>query len=144
MVISSATVNQSTSTEHPNRDIETRSSPLSSTKINAIDPAESVTNNDNLQLYVSNIAPDVTLREVEHMVCESIGVVSVLQVKRLISSWQDISTLNYVSYKVTIDAQFRDNALRISNWPSGVRCREFRDFHNSAWRPSTRVNRLSS
>lgn len=139
-----AVPNQSTSSEHQHSFINKPNSPLSSTRLSAINSAERVTANTNLQLYVSNIAPDVTEHELKQMICESLGAVEVLHAKCLISSWQDISTFSYVSYKITVDNQFRDAALTASNWPKGVRCREFRDFINPAWRPSTRMIRDSS
>lgn len=117
---------------------------LSSTKLNTSDPAALSSNDTNLQLYISNIAPDVTVSEVKHMVRESLQADEVLHVKCLAPSWMDISTLNYVSFKVTVDAKFRDVAFRIANWPLGVRCREFRDLSNSVWRPTTRTTLLSS
>lgn len=130
--------NQSTSTS---TQCTYHHSPLSSTKLFANDPAP---NESLLQLYVSNIAPDVTENEVKQMVCESIGAPNVLDVKCLVPPWKDVSTLNYVSFKVTVDAQFRESAFRISNWPSGVRLRQFRDYYNSVWRPSTRMVQLST
>lgn len=115
-------------------------SPLSSTKLNAVDTMEQITNNAHLQLYVSNIAPDVSERELKEMICDSIGAADVLHVKCLVPSWQNVSLLRYVSYKVTVDAQFRKSAFKISNWPNGVRCREFLDISNAAWRPSSRID----
>lgn len=111
--------------------------PLSSTKLNAGNLTTQTPNDANLQLYVTNIAPDVTTSEVKQMVCQSIGADDVLHIKCLAPSWQNVSTLNFISFKVTVDALFRDAAFRTTNWPSGVRCREFREMCNSAWRPSS-------
>lgn len=117
-------------------------SPLSSTKLNASDPAVNP-DDTNLQLYVSNIAPDVKETDVKRMVCDSIGANDLINVKCLVPSWKNVHTLNFVSFKVTVHAQFRDAALRSSNWPSGVRCRIFKDFSDSVWRPSTSTSQLS-
>lgn len=63
MAITKATVpNEYTLSEHPNSGIEARSSSFSSTKLNSIDPEESITDNANLQLYVSIFFPDVCHR----------------------------------------------------------------------------------
>lgn len=140
---STSVSNPSTSSGHLHRSNDKHSSPLSSTKRNAVDFAERTLSNDILHLYVSNIAPDVTEHEIEKMVCESVGAPEVLRVKCLVPSWMNISDLNYVSYKVSVDAQFRETAFKIANWPSGVRCREFRDISSSAWRPATRITQIS-
>lgn len=117
------------------------SSPLTSTRSNIVDPAVDLPsdvniNNNTLQLYVSNIANDVTENEIGLMVCEALGAERVFNVKCLVSPWKDTSTLDYVSFKVVVDAQYRDTALNASKWPTGVRCREFRDRYSSVWRPT--------
>lgn len=143
MVTSSNASKQPTPEQPVVRDPVCRS-PLSSTRMNASDHLDILASNDTvLQLYVSNIAPDVTEHEVKQMVCESIGANDVYHVKCLAPSWRDTSTLNCISYKVTVDAKLRDCAFKASNWPSGVRCREFRDFSNSVWRPSSRESQYS-
>lgn len=118
------------------------SSPLSSTKINAKDQPPATLNKSCLSLYISNIANDVSGDEVAQMVCEAIGSKEVFSVKCLVSPWKNISTMDYVSFKVVIDAQYRNSALVNSNWPIGVRCREFRDHSSLAWRPPNRTNQL--
>lgn len=94
---------------------------------------------DPINLYVTNIATDVTEDELKLMVCESIGAEEVLSVKRLVPPWKNVSMLDYVSYKVSVEAKFRNSALKRSNWPREVWCREFRDYSNIAWRPSHRT-----
>lgn len=114
--------------------------PLSSTKNNvehlANEQPSVVMQNSSLQLYISNIANDVTEDEIGSMVCEALGAERVLNVKCLVSPWKDISTLDYVSFKVVVGAQYRKAAFAASNWPTGVRIREFRDRYNSVWRPN--------
>lgn len=109
---------------------------LSSTKIKANNEQLSTSKEANLQLYVSNIANDVSEDEVIKMVCDSIGSKEVLGIRRLVASGTDISTLDYISYKVIIDPQFRCSAMQSDNWPGGIRCREFRNGHKMTWRPS--------
>lgn len=115
------------------------SSPLSSTKFTASDRTiiEAESRNTNLELYVSNIAVDVPENEVMQMVCKSLGAREVLGVKRLVASGTNISELDYVSYKVTVDSRFRDYATRRETWPDGIRCREFRSGTKTAWRPES-------
>lgn len=115
----------------------TNSSPLSSTKLNAIDESRCPSTDENLQLYVSNIANDVPEDEGKLMVCESIGATYVLGIKRLVAYGTDITALDYVSYKITVDARFRSTAMNRSCWPDEVRCREFKCTSRTTWRPST-------
>lgn len=90
-------------------------SPLSSTKLEPIDEIRCLSTDGNLQLYVSNIATDVSDGEVKDMVCKSIGAREVLGIKRLVAYGTDISTMDYVSYKVIVDVQFRSTATRSSS-----------------------------
>ena len=99
--------------------------PLSSTKNNvehlANEQPSVAMQNSSLQLYISNIANDVTEDEIGSMVCEALGAKRVLNVKCLVSPWKDISTLDYVSFKVVVGAQYRKAAFAATNWPTGVR-----------------------
>lgn len=115
-----------------------KTSPLSSKQFSGSDQVVA-SDDTRLQLYVSNIAPDVTEIELKRMVCECIGADDLIHVKCLVPSWKNVNTLNYVPYKVTVKPQFQNAALKTSNWPSGVRCRIFRDYSDSAWRPSNRT-----
>lgn len=115
------------------------SSPLTSTRNQATDHVihrtSQANNNSHLQLFISNIASDVTDDELGTMVCGTLGTDHVLSVKRLVSPWKDTSTLEYVSFKVIVNEQYRNCALNLSNWPTGVRCREFKNYSYSVWRP---------
>lgn len=142
-VVCPTTLPKPATVESPIARIPSCRSPLSSTKLNASDQTEHSQNESSFQLYVSNIAPDVTENEVKEMVCEALRADDVLHVKCLAPSWRDISTINFISFKVTVDAKFRDSAFIASNWPSGVRCREFRDLSGSVWRPSNRTTQHS-
>lgn len=113
-------------------------SPLSSTMFPATDQMSRASNDTRLELYVSNIATDVSENEVVQMVCESLGTKEVFGIKCLVGSGTIISTLDYVSYKITVGAKFRSCALRSSTWPDGIRCREFRNTSKTTWRPSNR------
>lgn len=121
-----------------NLDLTLHASPLSSTKFIAEDQTVSTPEETCLDLYVSNIAVDVPENEVAQMVCKSLGANEVLRVKRLVAAGKDISELDYVSYKITVDARFRNSATRRSIWPDGIRCREFKNSCRTAWRPKSR------
>lgn len=115
-----------------------KDSPLSSTRLPVTDQLAQASNDPYLELYVSNIATDVSQNEVAQMVCESLGSNEVIGIKCLVGSGTIISTLDYVSYKITVEEKFRNAALRSSTWPDGIRCREFRNTSKTAWRPLNR------
>lgn len=98
MMTTSAASSEEHTTKSPVvRDVICRS-PLSSTKLNASDLASHSPNESNTQLYVTNIAPDVTESE---MVRESLGTNDEVHVKcppswRDISSWREIFELYFV------------------------------------------------
>lgn len=91
-----------------------------------------------LTLHLSNIANDVTEQEVAEMVADVFDIDRVPAVQLLVPSWKDKSSLEYISFKVEIDASLKSKALTTSNWPFGVRCREFRDYSRNVWRPVNR------
>lgn len=97
------------------RFVDEHNSPLSSTKISATDHIVDNRDDDEIQLYISNIANDVTEQEVKAMVCKSIGVSDVRSIKPLVPAWKDTSTLDYVSFKIVVDAHFHKSALKYSN-----------------------------
>lgn len=132
--------NKSASSSHSEAQnfIGKHSTPIASSSVNDNHHVADI-ENDTINLYISNIAIDVTIEELKEMVCESTGAKNVMQVKCLVSSWRNVSTLDYLSYKVSIDAQYRKSALKKSNWPNGVWCREFIDNPNVAWRPINRT-----
>lgn len=116
--------------------------PLTSTKImNGASnrPADIVQPDDiqrSFQLFVTNIANNVTEREISVLTSQVIGTSDEIKVKRLVPSWKDASTLDYVSFKIDMPFEFRTRALNVSNWPQGIRCREFKRFSCEAvWHP---------
>lgn len=128
---------------HPNTTNTSAStfSPLSSTKIT---DQRNAVNDSEVQLFISNIANDVTENDIRTMVCETIGAERVLEVKCLISPGKDLSAYDYISFKVVVDEKHRYSALNTSVWPTGVRCREFRDRRKPVWRPSGRTSSIQT
>lgn len=117
--------------------------PLSSTIIqntlSAETAAEEIRNldgpNETFKLYLSNIANDVTGAEVNQMISNAIGVDRIYSIKCLKPTWKDVSTMDFISFKVEIDGKYRADALKSSNWPKGLRYREFKDYTETTWRP---------
>lgn len=105
------------------------SPPLSSTKIISTPGCSNAT---TVKLHISNIANDVTTDEVLQMVYDSIGVKEIFDIKCLKPAWRNV---DFISFKVEIPGCHRTNALNLSKWPKGIRCREFKDFVDTTWRP---------
>lgn len=129
-----ACVNEPTHEEEFRFSPSTSYVPLSSTRV-SVNRANEGQNNDSLKLHISNVANDVTEEEVLQMINKAIGVEQVRYIKCLVPPWKDLSSLDYISFKVEIEHYYRETALKTSTWPKGVRCREFVKFGNRTWRP---------
>lgn len=122
--------------EEPKSSFSRSISPLSSTRLSKNqETGPRYISDSPLQLHVSNISNDVTEEEVLQMVTDAIGVEEVLSIECLVPKWKDRSTLDFISFKVKIDENYRRVALKRSNWPKEVRCREFIEFGNTTWTP---------
>lgn len=86
-------------------------------------------------LFISNIANDVSDDEVKEMVNKTVGANSVVSLKCLISPWKEKSSLDFISYKLVISQKDWNSGPHTYDWPTGIRCREFKDRMNSTWRP---------
>lgn len=94
--------------------------------------------NETFKFYLSNIANDVTEEEVKQMVKDSICVDEIYAITCLKPRWKDVSTMNFISFKVEIDGRHRTTALKSSIWPKGIRYREFNEHTATTWRPNRR------
>lgn len=92
-------------------------------------------------LYFNRIKNDVTENEMYSMVAESLGNTDAIIVKKLVSSWTDVSRLPYVSFKVGVDDSLRERALCSSTWPRGICFREFKE-QCYTWEPQIRIARI--
>lgn len=71
---------------------------------------------DTFNLYLSNIATDVT----EEMICEVLCIDKIHAINCLKPTWRDTSTMDFISFKVEIDEKHRRKALSSTNWPKGI------------------------
>lgn len=115
---------------------------LTSTRIQRETPEHALINTTTFSLFVSNIAPDVTVEEVQELICEVLEVSEPVPIKRLVPAWRAPTEMEYVSFKVDLHQKYKSKALDASFWPCGVRCREFRNYSSSTWRPSMRSSSL--
>lgn len=132
-----STVNVATNSHVENEQHnEKMSDVLSSTRIHRSTLNESSQDCTEFSLFVSNIAPDVTNNQLKTLICEKLNITESLPVKRLVSPWKDPASLQYISFKVDLDRKYKNIALDSTIWPRGVRCREFKSFQQSSWRPA--------
>lgn len=117
---------------------EAASNILSSTRIQSSSSTfvESSPGPNKFSLFISNIAPEVTDNDVVELVCQKLKMSEPVPVKRLVSRWKDPLSLQYVSFKVDLDYKYKNDALNLTIWPSGVQCREFKNCRQNSWRPS--------
>lgn len=85
---------------------------------------------DNLfWIYLSAFHPSTSENQICSLATECIGIPpdSKPRVVKLIPRGKDISTLNFVSFKVGVAFGFKEKALSCETWPETVRFRQFDD-----------------
>ena len=85
-------------------------------------------------IYLSRISRDVSADQIVALANNRLGT-SNAEAIRLVAKGRDISTLSFISFKVSVDADLKDKALSPSTWPSGILYREFNDDRGNFWRP---------
>lgn len=95
------------------------------------------TDNNTFELFLTNINPNVTEHEISLMVSRCLGTNSNdnLDVNKLVSKQIDSSKLDYVSFKVVLNENYRIQAMSGTTWPKRVKFREFVNRYNDTWRP---------
>lgn len=88
---------------------------------------------DKVWLFFTRLRNTVSENQMLRMVSTAIGSKNVI-VKKLVADWKDVSTMPYVSFKIGIEAEFRNIAMRRSTWPVGVCYREFYNEYD-IWEP---------
>lgn len=98
---------------------------------------EGTTIDDYFALFLSNIDPSVTERDVRRMISNSLGTPEpeCLDVVKLTKKWNNRRMLDFVSFKVIISKKLKTRALDPSTWPVNIKFREFVSKHNDTWRP---------
>lgn len=93
--------------------------------------------NEKFWLFFSRVKNDVSAEEIRSMVAECLGNSNSIVVQKLVSNWMDPALLPYISFKVGVDANLREQAMRPSTWPNGVWFREFKEKCYT-WQPQAR------
>lgn len=83
-------------------------------------------------LHFSAFHPTTTEGDISSLVreCLTIGENQQMKVIKLVPKGRDPSTLNFVSFKVGLEEQLKNDALSRESWPQNVLFREFEDLHS--------------
>lgn len=76
-------------------------------------------------VWVSRLGPTVTEEEVRGYITANTGVASDFAVHKLVKKDRDVSTLNFVSFKIAVSAADFDILNDKNVWPQGVLVRQF-------------------
>lgn len=92
---------------------------------------------DKFSLLLSNIDESVSERDIQLMVSKAIGLQhpECIDVTKLVSKWNR-RKMDYVSFKVVLDKQFKYRAIDPQTWPNKVKFRVFVDRQNDTWVPN--------
>lgn len=92
------------------------------------------TRDQKFWLYLSRIRPDVTNDAVRSMVKANLALDTDPDVVKLVSKDKDISTLNFVSFKIGLEPSQKSRALDPATWPTGLLFREFEEYGSQKFR----------
>lgn len=105
------------------------------TKLNSSSQGSSVVRqrnaNDRFWLFFSRVTNCVDEHQISKLVSDSLET-NDADVKKLVPAGKDVLSMPYVSFKVGVNARFKELALLPSTWPTGLRFREFKD---DVWQP---------
>lgn len=76
-------------------------------------------------LYLSRIHPSVKPEAVMKLAKDNLQCDDPIHVVSLIKKNADLSSLNFISFKIGLDVKYRDVALDPATWPHGILFREF-------------------
>lgn len=96
----------------------------------------SVDEDDNFSLLLTNIDGSVSEEDVRRMVYRCLGVREneCKTVRKLVPRWVDCTTLDFVSFKIVLDRKWKSPAMMSSTWPNNIKFREFKK-RLCTWKP---------
>ncbi|XP_029713426.1 uncharacterized protein LOC115260661 [Aedes albopictus] len=107
---------------------------------NAFDTAsrlpDSICDDENFDLLLTNIDGSVSEEDVHLMVSRCLGTFENerINVRKLVPRWVDCSALDYVSFKIVLNRKWKSAAMMSSTWPKNIRFREFKKLR-CPWKP---------
>lgn len=89
-------------------------------------------------VYLSRFHPSVKEDAVEKLVRDGLQTLEPIKVISLVKKGADLSSMNFISYKVGVPVELKDAALDPACWPEGIVFREFEgNSKNVVWIPPT-------
>lgn len=135
---SDAVMRHSTPTLSPQNEIDSRVENSHSGTSFALDNSQPNTDqiDDSFALVLTNIDGSVTERDIQQMVSRCLGAPDgeCENIRKLVPRWVDCTTLDYVSFKVSLNSRWKSAAMKSSTWPGNVKFREFKK-RQAAWKP---------
>nr|XP_019542423.2 uncharacterized protein LOC109413165 [Aedes albopictus] len=89
-------------------------------------------------VYLSRFHPTVKEDVVEELVRDGLQTSEPIKVISLVKKGADLSSMNFISFKVGVPVELKDAALDPGTWPEGIVSREFEgQSKNTVWLPPT-------
>ena len=82
----------------------------------------------------SGLNPLASNNDIQKIVSRCLDVPDSVEVIRLVPKDKDVTTLSFVSFKVSLDPELKDRALNAASWPAGLLFREFIDQPKNSYR----------
>lgn len=84
---------------------------------------------DLFWIHLSAFHPTTTDNQIATLVSECLDLSNMQpKVVKLVPKGRDLDSLQFVSFKVGIKVELKDNALSSESWPENIRYREFEDY----------------
>lgn len=92
---------------------------------------------EDFSLFVSNIDSTLSELDIRRMVSRALNTPDPerIDVSKLVSKWNNNQPPDFISFKVTLNRKWKDQALNPLIWPKYVKFREFILRQNVTWRP---------
>nr|XP_029720845.1 uncharacterized protein LOC115262586 [Aedes albopictus] len=124
------------STPKSSRPMECGSSEVTNASETASRLPDSICENENFDLLLTNIDGSVSEEDVQLMVCRCLGTRDneCINVRKLVPRWVDCSAFDYISFKIVLNRKWKSVAMMPSTWPRNIRFREFKKVR-FPWKP---------
>lgn len=83
-------------------------------------------------IYLGRFDPNVTEDNIRSLATECLSTdIGKVEVTKLVKKDANLSELQFVTFKIGVDQQYRDSALSAETWPDGIFFREFIDIERN-------------
>lgn len=82
---------------------------------------------DMFSLFMSNIEPYTAVNDIDNLVrdCLEIRDSAKINIRKIIPKGRVLESLEYVSFKISVNSKYKSKALKPCTWPIGIKFREF-------------------